>query len=78
MKIASFVAGNAWLMLAMFAWLGRHTARHSPTFYTLFDNGAWLSPGEYGLRVGIMLFAAVACFALAWRLPPPIKQQLPN
>lgn len=70
MRVAYFVAGNAWLMFAMFAWLGRHTARRSPTYYTFFDNGAWLSPGEYGLCVGIMLFAAIALFALASRCAP--------
>jgi hypothetical protein len=55
------------MMFAMFAWLSRHVAQVSPTFYSLLDNGAPCHPIEYGLYIVMMLIAAVFCFAGVFR-----------
>ena len=66
MKMAGLLAGNAWLMFAMFAWLGRHTASTNVLHYTLLEKSVSYSRGEYQFCVGLMVIAAIVCFITAW------------
>jgi hypothetical protein len=65
MRVASFLAGNAWLMFAMFAWFGRRRVNSQETLYSLFENGVAYNPGEYRFAVGVIVVAAIVCFAIA-------------
>ena len=71
MRTACFVVGNAWLMFAMFAWLGRHISSSNTLHYTLLDKSVSYSRGQYQFCVGLMVIAAIACLIVAWRCPAP-------
>ncbi len=60
-----FVVGNGWLFVALILYLGRFTARSSPTYYAFFsEHSAWLTPVEYYALMIACLAAAVFCFGL--------------
>ena len=62
-----FLAGNLWLVFALFAFVGRTFERSDPTMYSFFGVGRSFYANEYSMFVGALLAAALACFVLHWR-----------
>ena len=57
-----FIVGNLWLLVALALFVGRTFERGSPTRYSFFGVGGWLSPFAYGFL--IVVTAAVGVFSL--------------
>jgi hypothetical protein len=56
-SLPRFIAGNVWLLMALVLYLGRVAVRHSPTRYSFFGVGGWISPYTYRLLI-------IACIAV--------------
>ena len=59
-----FVAGNLWLAATLIVFLGRTFERSSPTRYSFFGLGTWLSPAEYTGLIAALVLLSIAFF---WR-----------
>jgi len=65
-----FVAGNVWLVIALAVFLGKTFERSSPTMYSFFGVGGWMTPATYNMALLFCVALAAAFFTMAWKLSP--------
>ncbi|MDB5345305.1 MAG: hypothetical protein JWP89_3682 [Schlesneria sp.] len=61
-----FLAGNAWSIFAVLAFIGCKEERYQPTMYSFFGVSGWLSPEQYTRFQSGLIIVAIACFVLHW------------
>lgn len=61
-----YLAGNLWLVVALFLIVGRTPMPFSNGMYSFFGHGAWLDTNTYGGLIAFAFGAAGVSFVLAF------------